>query len=113
MIHKSQAHKYYDRNTKVIHKGERGWKSDAAREIEMAERTPGLESTVVTKSTHRPRYEDSYMDYLYEVLDSLSESERAELDGEIQIAVGNDVVKFVERDGVWKRRWVHRGGALL
>lgn len=107
MISERDAKRLYPRDTKVVRKGDREWKSDAGPELELAERVPGLESDILTRSTHRPRYhhEDPYL----EDLPSLDGIEVGTMYG---AECGRDIIWYEARATGWHRRYKEKNGAL-
>jgi hypothetical protein len=105
MISESDAKRLYPRNTEVIRKGDRRWKSDAGRELEMAATVPGLESDILTRSTHRPHADEAPQGLLpglgQVALGSLHAVQR-----------GRDLIWYEARAGGWHKRFTERNGAL-
>lgn len=104
MISEADAKRLYPRNTEVIRKGDRRWKSDAGRELEMAATVPGLESDILTRSTHRPRPEVSHPD--------LPEIQCVDCGTLLAVEVGRDVIVYEAREKGWHKRYTERNGAL-
>ncbi len=104
MISEADAKRIYPRNTEVIRKGDRRWKSDAGPELAMAAADPRLESTLLTAHAHRPRDLE-----LHQALPPLDDLEVGTL---FYVTSGRDVIVYEARATGWHKRYTERNGAL-
>lgn len=104
MISERDAKRIYPRSTEVIRKGDRRWKSDAGRELELAATVPGLESDILTRSTRRPR--------AVAIDGGLPTLEGIEIGTLYHHVSGRDVIVYEARVSGWHRRYTEKNAAL-